>query len=468
MMASPALPPSETELAFAGAAGQLALLAEGRVTSRRLVEVCLARIARLDGTLRAFREVWAEAALAEADAADAARARGEAAHRPLLGLPVAIKDAADVAGVSVRFGTASPEAPSAEDAELVRRLRAAGAVLVGLTTSPELAIWHFTETRTYGATRNPWDPEHATGGSSGGAAAAVAAGLVPVAHASDGGGSIRIPAAACGLVGLKPTLGLVPLGAGDAEHWYGLSAAGFLSRSALDSALLLDAVLGGRGLADAVRAGPGRLRIAVSERAPAPVKLDPRVRAALRETAELLRSLGHEVVDADPAYGLLQPGFLARYLRGIHDDFTRLKDPGACEPRTRAMARLGGRIPLAAVRKARAAGQRAAERLGRLPGGADVLLTPTLATPAQRVGRWEGHGAVRTMLGAGAFMAYTPAWNVTGQPAASVPAGFTPEGLPLAVQLVGPPLSEGRLLAVAAQLEAKRGWVQARPALATR
>lgn len=269
-------------------------------------------------------------------------------------------------------------------------------------------------------------------------------------------------------MGLKPTLGLVPLGAGDTEHWHGLSSAGFVTRTVEDTALVLDAVLGGRGLAAAVREGPGRLRIAVSERAPVRVKLDARVRAALRETVELLRGLGHEVVEADPAYGLLQPGFLARYLRGIHDDFMRLKDPGACEPRTRAMAQLGGRVPLALLRRARAAGRRAAQRLASLPGGADVLLTPTLVTPPQRVGAWEGQGAVRTMLGAAGFMAYTPAWNVTGQPAASVPAGFTPEGLPLAVQLVGPPLSEGRLLAVAAQLEAARGWVQARPALATR
>ncbi|HET9449772.1 MAG TPA: amidase family protein, partial [Aggregicoccus sp.] len=231
---------AEEDLAFAGVAGQLAALAEGRTTSRQLVELSLARIARYDPALHAFREVWPEAARAAADAADAARASGEAVHRPLLGLPVALKDAMDVAGVRVRFGTASEEPPSEEDAELVRRLREAGAVPVGLTCSPELALWPFTESRATGATRNPWDPLRQAGGSSGGSAVAVAAGLVALATATDGGGSIRIPAAACGLVGLKPTVGRVPLGS--REHWHGMSAAGFVTRSAQDSALALDAV----------------------------------------------------------------------------------------------------------------------------------------------------------------------------------------------------------------------------------
>ncbi|MBF5044450.1 hypothetical protein FGE12_18775 [Aggregicoccus sp. 17bor-14] len=458
-------PAADEDLAFAGAVGQLQALAEGRVTSRQLVHLCLARIARYDPTLRAFREVWAEQALAAADAADAARRAGEAAQRPLLGLPVALKDAADVQGVSIRFGTPSQQPPSEKDAELVRRLRAAGAVFVGLTCSPELALWPFTESRATGATRNPWDPLRQTGGSSGGAAVAVAAGLVPLAHASDGGGSIRIPAAACGLVGLKPTVGRVPLGDGHAEHWHGLSSAGFVSRHARDSALALDAVLGGSAMQDAVSKGPGVLRIALSEKAPLPVRLHPEVRSALHDTGARLRELGHVVVEADPAYGNIVPGFITRYLRGCADDFAQLEEPQACEARTRGMARLGRRVSDAMLQRARASGRAAAERLAQLPAGADVLLVPTLATPPPLVGRWAGRGAVRTMVGVSSYTPFTPPWNVTGQPAVSVPAGFTANGLPLAVQLVARPGEDALLLALAAQLEAARRSTQRRPDL---
>ena len=455
---------SEEELAFAGAAGQLTALAEGRTTSRQLVELCLARIARFDPALHAFREVWAEGARAAADAADRARAAGE--RRPLLGLPVALKDALDVQGVSIRWGTTSEEPPSDEDAPLVQRLRDAGAVFVGLTCSPELALWPFTESPATGATRNPWDPLRQTGGSSGGSAAAVAAGLVPLATATDGGGSIRIPAAACGLVGLKPTVDRVPMGEPGVEHWHGMSAAGFVTRSAQDSALALDAVLGGETFGQAVHRGPaGPLRIAMTEKGPVPARLHPTVRAALHDTAARLRLLGHTVVQADPDYGLLTPGFLARYLRGAADDFARLQQPAATEARTRGVARLGRRVSDAMLARARASGRAAAERLAQPPGNADVLLMPTLATPPPRVGRWQGRGAVRTLVGCSAYMPYTPPWNVTGQPAVSVPAGFTADGLPLAVQLVGRPGEDPLLLALAAQLERVRGWTARRPEL---
>jgi amidase len=469
---------SEEDVAFAGVSGQLALLAAGRLTSRRLVEVSLSRISRHDGALHAFREVWAERALAEADLADAARARGEAASRPLLGVPVAIKDATAVSGVPVRAGTRSPEPPAPADSALVRALREAGAVPVGLTTSPELALWPFTESPATGPTRNPWSPAHQTGGSSGGAAVAVAAGLVPLAHASDGGGSIRIPAAACGLVGLKPTVGRVPLeepspDGSKGEHWHGLTSNGFVTRSVEDTARALDAVLGpaagqpGAGLLAAVRAGPGRaLTVAVTEAGPLPARVHPQVRAALEETAALLQRLGHTLVRGRPAYGAVQPGFLARYLRGAHDDWRRLKEPGACEARTRGVARLGALVPERALAHAKGPGRDAArERLSRFPGGADVLLLPTLATPPPPVGRWEGKGALATLLGVSGYMPHTPAFNVTGQPALSIPAGFTPEGLPLAVQLVARMGEDALLLALAAQLERERDWTARRPPL---
>ena len=207
------------DVAYAGVLGQRSLLEDGRLTAVELLELCLARIDRLDGRLNAFRVVFRDAARSEAEAADRARASGD--RRPLLGIPVAVKDNVAVAGHAPGMGTGSPEPVAGRDAEQVRRLRAAGAVVVGTTHLPELALWPFTESQTWGATRNPWSTEHTTGGSSGGSAAAVAAGLVAAATASDGGGSIRIPAACCGLVGLKPQRGRVPL-APDTEHWHGL------------------------------------------------------------------------------------------------------------------------------------------------------------------------------------------------------------------------------------------------------
>lgn len=459
---APLSPLSDEDTAFAGVTGQLELLRTGQRTSRQLVELCLARIARYDGRVRAFREVWAERARAEADAADEARRRGEGPSRPLLGVPVAIKDVTAVEGVSVRFGTASPEPACREDSELVRRLRAAGAVPVGLTASPELALWPFTESRAGGATHNPWNLAHQTGGSSGGAAAAVAAGMVPFAHASDGGGSIRIPAAACGLVGLKPTVGTLPVDGG--EHWHGLTAAGFLTRRVEDTARVLDALLGGARLLEAVRE-PRPLRICVTEKGPVPARLHPEVRRALEETAQLLARLGHTVMEGTPRYGALQPGFLARYLRGAHDDWKGLADGRACEPRTQGVAFLGGLVPASAVARARKAGEAARERLSHFPHGADLLLTPTLASPPPRVGAWGRTGAVATLAGVSGYLPHTPAWNVTGMPALSVPAGVTPEGLPLAVQLVARMHDEPLLLAVAAQLEAERGWPARRPSL---
>jgi amidase len=205
------------------------------------VALYLERIERFDGRLNAFRVVLADRALAEAEEADRRIAAGETA--PLLGVPIAVKDNVDVAGEITTFGTGSYDTPAAADSAHYRRLRDAGAVLIGKTNLPELAIWPFTESQTWGRTRNPWNPERSSGGSSGGSGAAVAAGLVGAASASDGGGSIRIPAAACGLFGLKPQRGrvsLMPLH----EHWLGLSVAGCLSRRVIDTALWLDVAAG--------------------------------------------------------------------------------------------------------------------------------------------------------------------------------------------------------------------------------
>src|SRR5918999_701880 len=224
------------ELAFAGVVRQAELIRSGDVSSRELVELYLERIERLDPQLNAFRTVMAERAAVDAQQADARRGAGE--DRPLLGVPLAVKDVEDVTGEVTRWGTDAYSTPAAEDSELVRRLRAAGAVVVGKTNCPELAIMGDTEGPAFGITRNPWDTDRSVGGSSGGSAAAVAAGLCAAATGSDGMGSIRIPAANCGLVGLKPTRDRIPLQP-IGEHWYGLTVAGFEARSARDAALLM-------------------------------------------------------------------------------------------------------------------------------------------------------------------------------------------------------------------------------------
>lgn len=443
---------TDDDIAYAGIAGRRDLLRAGRVSAVELLEHSLARIARLDPQLGAFRRLF-PTARAEAEAADAAIARGE--DRPLLGVPVAVKDNLAVQGHAPSQGTASPEPAAARDAEIVRRLRAAGAVVVGSTNLPELALWPFTESKAFGQTRNPWDLRYTPGGSSGGSAAAVAAGLVAAAHATDGGGSIRIPAACCALVGLKPGRGFVSL-APDVEHWHGLSSAGCLTRTVEDTATVL-AVLQDNPLP---LADPGPLRIAWSVATPLPQPVDPRVVAALHDVLSTLRELGHTVEAGDPSYTGVQESFLVRYAKGVADDLARLADPTVTESRTRLVAAIGRALPARLLARARRVGDDAAARLGTLPGGADVLVTPTLAGLPARVGALTGLGTIAL---AGRRVPFTPAWNVTGQPAMSLPAGWTPEGLPLAVQLIGAPGSEALLLSLGAQLERVRRWPQRRP-----
>lgn len=451
---------SSSEVAFAGVVGQRDLLRQRRIGAVELLELCLTRIARLDGRLNAFRTLFPDVARAEAHAADEALAAGD--DRPLLGVPVAVKDNVAIAGHAPSMGTGSPEPVAQQDAELVRRLRAAGAVVIGTTHLPELALWPFTESQTWGVTRNPWNLQHTPGGSSGGSGAAVAAGLVPVATASDGGGSIRIPAAACGLVGLKPTRGRVPLGTVDApdrEHWYGLSSAGVLTRTVADTALVLSVLTDG-AVGDV--AEPRPLRIRWTTRAPVPTSVAPAQLQALRSTVERLSTLGHDVAEADPDYSRVQLSFLNRYARGVAQDLDALADPAATEPRTRAAAALGRRVPDVLLERAIAWGEQAARDLAELPDSADVLLTPVLAALPAKTGALTG---LRTLAGAGRVVPFTPAWNVTGQPAMSVPAGFA-DGLPTAVQLVAPPGQEARLLMLAAQLEAVTRFPDAVPDLA--
>jgi amidase len=465
------------DLAFAGLARQADLIRAGEVSSRELVELYLERIERLDPQLNSYRVVMAERALAEADQADARR-RSDG-NRPLLGVPVALKDNVDVAGELTTHGTSANGNPAREDAEIVKRLRGAGAVILGKTLLPELAVYPWTESATFGATRNPWDLSVTTGGSSGGSGAAVAAGLAAAGMASDGGGSIRIPAACCGLFGLKPQRGRVSL-MPDSEHWHGLSVFGSVTRSVIDSALWLDVVSGraegdaeaarppATSFAEAAKAAPGKLRIAVSTD-PGPsslVKVKPEVAQAVEATAELLRSLGHSVEPRDPKYGFLQPLFIPRWLRGIYDDSSRLPHPERLERRVRRLVTAGRLMSPDIVARSRAAEPQLTARMDEVFRDFDVLLTPTIPMPPWPILRFEGRGVIPATMGAADVTPFTIPWNVTGQPAASIPAGFTDSGLPLAVQLIGRPHDETTLLSLAAQMEAERPWADRRPPLA--
>jgi amidase len=466
-----------TELAFAGIAGQAELIAAGEVSSRELVELYLRRIERYDGRLNAFRVVFAERALMEADQADARKGAG--GERPLLGVPIAVKDDIDIAGEVTMLGTnAHGDVPADVDAEVVRRLREAGAIPIGKTNVPELCIWPFTETPTFGATRNPWDLQRTPGGSSGGSAAAVAAGLVGAAVGSDGAGSIRIPSAWCGLFGLKPQRGRVSM-VPKAEAWFGMSVNGVLSRSVRDTALFHDIASGStpvdrdrpeppaRPFGESASTPPGRLRIAYSTKIPPLLiaKLEDEQRRAFEQTLELLRSLGHELQQRDPDYGYdTGPSVLTRYLRGGHQEAHVLPQYGRLARRTRGFAQMGSLVPSALLEWSRSGEAALAARLNRVLETHDVLITPATAQPPSRIGQFDGHGALRTLNEVIALAPYNAPWNLTGQPAAAVPAGFGADGLPRSVQIVGRPGDEGTLLSLSAQIEAERPWAQQRPA----
>ena len=464
----------DPELAFAGVARQAELLRDGGITSSQLVEGYLSRIEELEPRINAFRVVYRERALAEAAQADARLRAGDA--RPLLGVPLAVKDNVDVAGDVTAYGTRSPGPPASADSEVVRRLRAAGAVLLGKTHLSELAIFPFGETAAWGTTLNPWRADRTTGGSSAGSAAAVAAGLTAGALGSDGGGSIRIPAACCQLFGIKPQRGRISL-APQAEHWCGLTTFGPLTRTVLDAAVFLDAVAGSlpadadqppppsRPYAEAASgADPGRLRVAISLKSPVPTPVSEAVRRPVRELGELLRSLGHDVSEHEPSYGESRHLFVPLWLRGIYDDTRALvSDTSQLERRTRQMAAAGRLVSDGLVTRLRTGQAGLIERLRGTFDSYDVLLTPALAKPPVKVGRWEGRGAPWTVLGVSAFMPFNPIWNLTGQPAASVPAGFTDDGLPLAVQMISRANEEGVLFALAAQIERARPWAERRP-----
>ena len=448
-------------------AGQADLVRRGEVSARELVELALARIEHLDRELNSFGTVYAERALLEADQADARVRAGE--RRSLLGVPVGVKDEIDIAGEVTSYGTGAMVSKAPADAEVIRRLRAAGAIVVGKTKMPEFGLWPFTESATWGVTRNPWDPERTPGGSSGGSAAAVAAGLVPTALAVDGAGSIRIPAACCGLFGLKPQRGRVPRAPHDRDgsHWIVFGA---LTRTVRDSALMLDVLSDhGQSFEQAAQTRPGRLRIAVASGFPPGTRgrLSDDVRAALDGTAAQLRSLGHTVLEGNVDLRARDvPVIVGLILRGVHDLVAPAERPQRLERRTRAFARPGALLSERTTERLLNAERAIAARLTAAFDDHDLLLTPVLSAAAVPAGIMEGRGATVTYFWETGWVPFTILWNITGQPAASVPAGFSTEGLPLAVQIVGRPGDERTVLALAAELEAERPWADRRPPIA--
>jgi amidase len=448
------------ELAFAGVARQAELIASGDVSSRELVILYLERIERLDPQLNAFRNVMDERALIDAQQADGRRGAGD--ERPLLGVPMAVKDVEDVTGEVTTWGTAANFTPASQDSELVRRLRAAGAVVIGKTNLPEGAIMGDTEGPSFGITRNPWNTDRSAGGSSGGSAAAVAAGLCAGATASDGAGSIRIPASHCGLVGLKPTRDLIPL-APLKEHWYGMSVAGFEARSVEDAALLISVGAADEDLRDAFSASPGRLRVAVSTKPAIPLPVQADVKRVANETAGRLRELGHEVEESDPPYPPVNAG-LVRYLAGVAQDARELYErPERLQRRTKGFGRIGAAIPGPVLDWALRTDD--SDHMQPFFESHDVLLTPVAAVLPVRAGQWEGLGAGRTLLGMIRTYPFALEWNLTGQPSISVPVGRSDDGLPIGMQLVGRHGEEATLLALAAQLEGELRWTELRPPL---
>ncbi|MEU6219015.1 amidase [Streptomyces sp. NPDC047022] len=432
-----------------------AAVREKRVTPGQVVAEHLALIERLDGRIGAFRQLRAAAAPAEAEEV---AGRADLAELPLAGVPVAVKDNLAVRGEATRNGSAAtPDTPAGHDHVTVARLRAAGAVVVGLTNVPELCVFGTTE-GPYGTARNPWDTSRTAGGSSGGSAAAVAAGMVPIALGNDGMGSLRIPAANCGLVTVKPGHGTVPADIGNGD-WFGMSENGPLATTVEDARLMFGVLAGMR---ETGTPGPATRRIALSLRSPLlGVGVSRPYADAARAAASLLKEAGNDVHPAEPPYPWwLGTTALAHWTAGTAVDAAGL-DPRRLARRTRVHAAVGRRF----VESVRSGERR--ERLRRVmePFFAehDVLLTPALARRAPAAGPWHERGWVRNLLANTNYSPMTPPWNLTGWPAMSVPFGVLPSGAPCAVQLVGRPGSELELLDVASQLESLKPWTRRAP-----
>ena len=472
----------DSDLMFRPASELASMVRTGEVSSRELVEISLERIEELNPQLNAFVDVDAERALAVADEVQP----GD--ERPFAGVPIAIKNNRPVNGLRLTYGCSLMKDFVADyDHNVTRRLRDAGFVIVGSTTLPEYGILPVSEARLFGPTRNPWDLERTPGGSSGGSAAAVASGMVPVAHGNDGGGSIRIPAACCGLVGLKPSRGRISAAPELGDSSLGID--GVLTRTVADTAAILD-VLEGYETGDATWApppsepfvrsaagAPGRLRIAATTLAPiAEAIVDPMAAQAVTDAAELLRSLGHEVVEVEPPWLLegLQELFGAVFSNHIALSIAYSGAVAGREPAEQDMEPMSWAIysmiqKLGAVQGMAAAVQLQAHsrRLVSFLAPYDALLTPALAERPLPLGTLDTAAPepMSTFTRSGLFTPFTPVFNASGQPGISLPLFQGEDGLPLGVQIVGRPAGEAALLALAAQLEEAQPWTHRRPAV---
>ncbi|MFC6019434.1 amidase [Plantactinospora solaniradicis] len=427
----------------------------GDASATQVVADHLDHVDRTDRELSAFRVVRGGESIVEAEKVDE---QDDLANLPLAGVPVAVKENTAVAGLPTWNGSEAARTPVAEsDHEVVRRLRGAGAIIVGVTRMPELGLFAFTDDET-AVTRNPWRTDRTPGGSSGGAAAAVASGMVPIAQANDGLGSIRIPAACCGLVGLKPGRGVVPCQLGT-NDWFGLTEHGILATTVADAAVGF-AVLAGRRPDKLVP--PDRLRVAVSLRSPVSgVRPDQANRDAVAAGSRLLAAAGHDAVSVDPVY----PTSLG--LRGIATWFASAAsevaaaglDPSTLQRRTRRHAALGGWAQRRGLvqEKDRAAWRE--RSIGFFSDhSVDLLLTPALASAPPAALGWAARSWQSNLLTCIRYAPYAGPWNIAGLPSLVVPVGLRPDGLPVGVQLVGPPGSELLLLGVAGQFELTAPW----------
>jgi amidase len=463
------------ELAFAPALELAARVRAREVSPVELVELYLDRIERLDPQLNSYVTVDADGALAAARAAESA-----APDAPFHGVPIPIKDLNETAGLRTTYSTkAYANNVPQFDAAVVRRIRAAGFVVLGKTNTPEFGTIAMTESELNGVCRNPWDPSRTPGGSSGGAAAATAAGLCPVAHGSDGGGSIRIPSSCCGLFGIKPSRGRVspsPYGSGS----LGLGTSGPIARTVRDAAALLDAMAGyetgdsyiapepERPFLAEASADAGRLRIAVTTTPPLQVPVDPECAAAAHIAAELLTDLGHDVHEGTPPWDFGE--LIADFVRvwQVGPATAGIDDLSLLEPINRMLAEQARATPSPEHALAIMQLQRFARQVVAFWNDVDVVVTPTLALPPVPVG-WTfedtdgdpSFAFARQTL----FTPFTAVINVTGQPAMSVPLHWSDGGLPIGVQFIGRPFAEATLIRLAAQLEQARPWIDRRPAV---
>jgi len=430
----------------------------GAFSASDVVAAALERIAMRDVRLGAFQVV--RPAKAAAEAVEVAR-RVDLAQLPLAGVPIAIKDNVSVAGEPMRNGSPlTSDQAQADDHPVVARLRAAGAVVVGITRVPELCVFAATDS-VFGITHNPWDMSRTAGGSSGGSAAAVAAGMVPVAHGADGMGSIRIPAACCGLVGIKPGSGVVPAHLGP-NDWYGMAENGTLATTVADAALVLSVMADNPDLAE-VREPDRALRIGVSTKPPVNgVRPDIEHLRAVVRTVRILEAAGHHVEHVDPPYPKNPLPVLARWFGGASFDAEGL-DHSQLDRAVRFHAALGDRIRAHNLVKD-VDRDNFRSRLAGYFADLDLLVTPTLATPPIEAARWGQRSWPRVFAANARYAPYSAPWNHAGYPAVSVPAGVHPHTrTPLAVQLVAPDGGEQLLLGLAALLERLAPWPRMAP-----